>query len=203
MVIFIKTIGIILRNFSENNKNFIGVREELINTFYKYDVNIIGIPIGNDFNKTKELVKICNGVILSGGDYFLEQDFLLINYLYEENIPVLGICLGMQGIAKAFSNKNEININNHLSDEMYVHYININKDSLLYKIVGRECILVNSRHKSAIIDTHINVSALSDDGVIEAVEDKSKKFFLGLQWHPESLNDENSKKIFDYFINII
>ena len=35
------------------------------------------------------------------------------------------------------------------------------------------------------------------------IEDLSKKFFLGVEWHPESLNDENTKKLFDYFINII
>jgi len=32
-------------------------------------------------------------------------------------------------------------------------------------------------------------------------EDANKKFFLGVEWHPESLNDENTKKLFEYFIN--
>lgn len=199
----IKTIGIILRDFEENNKKFIGVRKDLFKSLYKYNVNLIGIPISNDFNKTKEMVNLCDGIILSGGDEFLENDFVLVNYLYEKNIPTLGICLGMQVMGKFFSKDDEIFIDNHLSNYYYAHYINIEKTSLLYKIMGVDKILVNSRHKSAIKETSLNVVALSDDYVIEAVEDKSKKFFLGVEWHPESIDDENTKKLFDYFVNIL
>jgi len=202
MVIIIKIIGIIIRNFKENNKKFIGTREDLFNTFYRYNVNIIGIPISNNINKTINLVNLCDGIVLSGGDNFVEQDFLLVNYLYKNNIPTLGICLGMQSMARCFSNQEEINVINHSSDEFYVHNININKNSLLYKILNKENIMVNSRHKSAIVNTNLNIVALSDDGIIEAIEDVNKKFFVGVEWHPESLNDENTKKLFDYFINI-
>lgn len=200
-MISIKTIGIIIRNFNENNKYFIGAREDLFKSFYKYDVNVIGIPISNDFIKIKKIVDMCDGIVLSGGDNFTKNDFLLVEYLYQKNIPTLGICLGMQSMAKYFSNQEEINIENHLSANKYVHYINIDKNSLIYKILGKEKVLVNSRHKSAIIDTKIFVSARSDDGAIEAVEDNVKKFFVGVEWHPESLDDENTKKLFEYFVN--
>lgn len=199
-MISIKTIGIIIRNFNENNKYFIGTREDLFKTFYKYDVNVIGIPINNDFIKIKNIVNMCDGIVLSGGDDFTQNDFLLVEYLYQKNIPTLGICLGMQSMARYFSNQEEVSIENHLSTNKYVHYINIDKNSLLYKILGKEKVLVNSRHKSSIVDTLLFVSAKSDDGVIEAVEDKTKKFFVGVEWHPESLDDENSKKLFEYFI---
>lgn len=109
----------------------------------------------------------------------------------------------MQTMAKYFSNKDEIDIENHFSNNNYVHYINIDKNSLLYKIINEERILVNSRHKSAIINTSMDIVARSDDGVIEAIEDTNKKFFLGVEWHPESLNDQNSKNLFDYFINFV
>ena len=61
--------------------------------------------------------------------------------------------------------------------------------------------LVNSKHKKVVTDTNIPVSAYNDDGMIEAVEDRTKKCFLGVQWHPESIMDEDNKKIFDYFIS--
>lgn len=202
-MIFIKNIGIIIRSFEENNKNFIGCREDLFKSFFKYDVNLIGIPISNDFYKTKQLINLCDGIILSGGDNFSGEDFLLVKYLYENDIPTLGICLGMQSMAKCFSNKEEIDVSNHLSNIKYVHYINIDKNSLLYRILEKEIILVNSRHKSQIIDTKLMVSARSNDGIIEAVEDSSKKFFLGVEWHPESLEDENTEKLFNYFINVL
>ena len=202
-MIIIKTIGIILRDFKENNKQFSGTRYDLFNFLFNYNVNVIGIPINNDFNKTKNIVDICDGIILSGGDTFVYQDFLLIDYLYKEDKPTLGICLGMQSMAKYFSDKDEIDVKNHLSNDLYVHYIKIDKNSLLYKILKKDRILVNSRHKSQIIDTSLKISALSDDGVVEAVEDSYKKFFVGVEWHPESLNDKNTKLLIDYFISTL
>ena len=73
-----------------------------------------------------------------------------------------------------------------------------------YEILHVEEILVNSRHDNYVYETELVCSARSEEGVMEAIEDKSKKFFMGFQWHPESLeNDENSKKIFDEFLKNI
>lgn len=202
-MVIIKTIGIILRNFEENKKYFVGVRKDLFKTLYNYDVNLIGIPIDMNFSKIKNLVLKCDGIILSGGDNYIKNDFLLLDFLYKNNIPTLGICLGMQIMGIFFSDKLEVTIKNHCSDKKYVHYINVIDDSLLKSILGANKILVNSRHKSAISDTRLKIGALSEDGIIEEVEDKTKKFFVGVEWHPESLNDDNSKKIFDYFISVV
>lgn len=52
--------------------------------------------------------------------------------------------------------------------------------------------------------TNLSQVAYSEDGIIEAIEDKTKKFFIGVQWHPETLiNDKSSNKLFDEFIKII
>ena len=62
---------------------------------------------------------------------------------------------------------------------------------------------VNSRHQYEIINVNnANISAESDDGIIEAIEFKDKRFAIGLQWHPEDLyeNDINMLKIFNEFI---
>ena len=197
-----KTIGIILRGFEENRKKFIGIRKDLFNSLYKYDINVMGIPINNDFKKIINLVNLCDGIILSGGDNFIHNDFLLVEYLYKKNIPTLGICLGMQIMAKYFSKLDEVKVFNHQSNNKYVHEIIINEESLLYKILKKDKIMVNSRHNSAIEDTSLDIVAKSNDNVIEAVEDKNKRFFVGVQWHPESLDDINTKNLFEYFINI-
>ena len=47
------------------------------------------------------------------------------------------------------------------------------------------------------------INAISEDGIIEGVEYPNKKFIIGLQWHPEYLIDENSKKIREAFIKSI
>ncbi len=201
-MITIKRVGIILRKFTENNKEFIGSRFDLFKTLKKYDVSVLAIPQTNSFSKIKELIDLCDGIILPGGDSPLSQDFYLIKYLYEKDIPTLGICLGMQSMAKYFGKHKELSIEGHYSFQDYVHEVNIKKDSLLYKIIQKETILVNSRHHSYIPKTNLKVNATYNN-IIEGVEDPTKKFFLGLEWHPESLNDINSKKIFAYFLNIL
>ena len=97
-----------------------------------------------------------------------------------------------------------INRDNHNSFVELAYY-NIKKDSLLYKIIGQEEIMVNSFHRyHASENAYYAVSAVSEDGYIEGLELKNKTFNLGVQWHPEiSYNfDNNSKKIIDYFIEV-
>lgn len=201
MVIKIKTVGIIIREFNENNKQFIGTRSDLFNVLYNFNVKIIGIPINIEFNKLIESINLCDGIILSGGENFHENDFKLINYLISKNKPTLGICLGMQSMAEYFNNRREINVNNHYSTNKYVHKINIKRGSKLYNILNKDEILVNSRHHTAIPYTNMVVSAKSEDNIIEAVELSNLKFFIGIEWHPESINDNNSYLIFKSFIN--
>ncbi len=200
-MITIKTIGVILRTFSENNKIFIGTRKDVFNTLKKFNVNFIGIPINNTFNNILKSISLCDGIILPGGETYTQNDFLLIKYLYQNNIPTLGICLGMQLMAKCFGSQ-EQNLSKHYSSRKYVHYITITEDSLLFKILKKPKIKVNSRHHSYIPKTNLKVNALCHN-IIEGVEAPNKKFFLGVEWHPESLNDSNSYKLFKYFINIL
>ena len=180
-----------------------GTRQDLFKTLKQFKINIMGIPINNNFKNIINMVNICDGIILPGGDTTHKNDYQLIKYLYEEDIPTLGICLGMQNMAKVFNNYKEISIDNHYQDDLYVHKIIINQKSNLSKIIKKEYIMVNSRHHAAIEHTKLDVSAYSLDGVIEAIEDKSKKFFIGLEWHPESLNDNNSYRIFKAFVDVL
>ena len=193
-----KKIGIIVREFEENNKSFIGCRRDVLDVFLKYPVQIILIPIDLLWDQILYLVQLCDGIVLTGGDHFVDNDFLLVQYLYKQDIPTLGICLGMQAMALSFGGYGEIKVgNNHYLKE---HAIVIKKNSLLYSILGVEQSVVNSRHKTGVQNTNLVVSARAFDGVIEAVEDKKKKFFLGLEWHPESLVNKKSDLIFEAFI---
>lgn len=104
-------------------------------------------------------------------------------------------------MAEYFNNYQEIKVQKHYSKSKYVHEVLIKENTLLATILKEKTILVNSRHKSAIPYTNMTVNALSSDNIIEGVEDPTKKFFLGVEWHPESLNDFNSYLIFQSFIN--
>lgn len=191
-------IGIIGRK----NDNKITFNQEIINVINKYNCIPIGI-IANfnnnpniEFNKIKKIIDLCDGFILQGGDNYYDIDILITKYLYKNNIPTLGICLGMQTMAMTF-NGIMSEINNHNSKNKYVHQITINENSKLYGIIKKNKIYVNSRHNSCVLNTNLNIS--TSDEIIEAVEDKNKNFFIGVQWHPESLMDENSILLFNNF----
>ena len=167
-----------------------------------------GIPLGilsinNDFNEDiKRIVDMCDGIILQGGDNFYKYDLEILKYVYDKNIPVLGICLGMQ-LMGYFSEGKITNVKNHNNSyKKYVHEVYIDKNSKLYDIIKVDKIKVNSRHKDMIINPNIDRVGFSNDGVIEAIEDKKKKFFIGVQWHPENMYsyDILERRLFNYFV---
>ena len=149
-----------------------------------------------------------DGMLFPGGNKFTPYDRYLLERCIEKDIPVLGICLGMQMMScfKKDVNliKNESDINHKQeSDEELTHKVRIKKDTLLYEIIGSEEIMVNSFHNYHALENNLfNVCAISEDNIIEGIELNNKKFVLGIQWHPEISYefDLNSKKIIDEFI---
>lgn len=174
------------------------IYKDIITAIIKYG----GIPIPiyvDDYDTSINLINKCCGIILEGGDNYTDKHLRIVNYLYDNNVPTLGICMGMQMMGELFNGKLGT-INNHKSKLNYVHNVNIDKKSLLYKILKQDKIMVNSRHKDYLINTDLDVVAKSD--IIEAIESKNRVFFLGVQWHPESMiaYDLLQGKLFEYFI---
>lgn len=200
-----KWIGIIGRK-RKGKRHILTFNEEVIKAIKAYD----GLPIGilvdfdtdskEEFAKIKPLLDMCHGFILQGGSDYAEIDILITHYLHKKDVPVLGICLGMQTMAMAFGGIMSTTYG-HNKDLKYVHDIDINQNTKLYEIIDKKNIPVNSRHNDYIVSTDLTVSSRSD--VIEAVEDPSKRFFIGVQWHPESIMDENNKKIFKVFFDAV
>lgn len=193
-------IGIVTRSFFSDENNPISI-------IYKDIENAIlennGIPIGITLNSNyKSVINLCDGIIFQGGDDFEKYDFDALKYIYDINKPVLGICLGMQLMGVLFEG-NMLDIKNHKKRLNYVHSVVIDKKSILYNIFKTNIIKVNSRHKSIIKNTKIDIIGISNDGYIEAIGDKRKKFFVGVQWHPESMisYDKKQNNLFKYFIN--
>lgn len=161
-----------------------------------YDMEVIGI-MPNSIDKVSKIIDMCDGIILSGGSNELNADYEIIKYIYDNNIPCLGICMGMQEMAMLYGGVMK-DTQNHHSNNNYAHKVIINNS----RIYDDSIINVNSRHKSCIIKTDLEITGKSEDGIIEMVEDKKKKFFVGVEWHPENMYefDSNAKKLFDKFI---
>lgn len=192
-------IGIITRTSISNEGHSTSI---IYKDIEKSVINNDGIPIGITLsNNYKELIDLCDGIIFQGGDDFEEYDTVALKYIYDIDKPALGICLGMQLMGVLFDGK-MIDIDNHKKKLFYSHSVTINKNSILYNIFKASNIKVNSRHKSALKDTKLKVVGISNDGYIEAIEDSNKKFFIGIQWHPESMisYDSVQSNLFKYFI---
>ena len=140
------------------------------------------------------ILKICDGFVIPGGSTESYLDKYIIEYATKNNIPILGICLGMQEMS-SFLDLEEVP--NHNKSNRYVHKVNIDKNSLLYKIFKKD-IYVNSRHNYKIKNLNGYKVAGRCLDVIEAIEKEDNTFNVGIQWHPEDINNE---ELFNYFIN--
>ncbi|OOM82087.1 putative glutamine amidotransferasec [Clostridium puniceum] len=127
-------------------------------------------------------------------------ELALFHEAYNRNMPILGICRGAQLINVALGGSlyqdifSEIpNCHGHMPSEMQVydlfHIIDIEENSKLFDIFKAMELEVNSFHHQAIKDIgkDLKVTATARDGVIEGIESLSRKFLIGLQWHPEDL----------------
>jgi len=172
-----------------------------------------------------------DGLILSGGgDYNplwageepspllhginQERDIaeLLITCLaYNRQIPMLGICRGIQTLAMALGGKVKQDISDiatvkHSQDANRsepTHSVAVEKDSTLYRIYSeaQQCSMyVNSFHHQAVSDpgSKFRVVATAPDGVIEAMESTEFKPILGVQWHPECM--ESGLPLFQWLV---
>ena len=182
-------IGLLLRfDYTPMKREAYIIYKSLIDVLTAYNVKLIGV-IPNRLDLVKPVIDTLDGIILCGGDNDLDIDKDIIKYVYDKDIPCLGICMGMQEMSMC----NTVKVDNHYNVN---HKVKIN-NSLVY---GNRVISVNSRHKETIEDSLIDVVGKSFDNVIEMIEDKNKLFFVGVQWHPENINDINSKILFDKFI---
>ena len=131
-------------------------------------------------------------------DYELE----LARQAATANVPLFAICRGIQVLNVARGGTLVQDIPSELPDAVahemretpftIAHDVWISEGTLLHELLrdridGDVC-PVNSRHHQAVqkLGKGLIVSATAPDGVVEAVEDPSKRFCLGVQWHPEN-----------------
>lgn len=214
--------------------NFDGQTCKLKDGYYKSVLQAGGVPVIipplADTDAIINTLEHIDGLLLTGGgDYNplyageepspklggvnAERDLpeLLITQLaYNRQIPMLGICRGIQTLAMALGGK----VMQDISDVAQVrhsqdadrseptHTVTIEPDSTLFNIYKEDKLYVNSFHHQAVSDPgdRFRVTARSSDGIIEAMESREFKSILGVQWHPECLPAEDSSPIFSWLV---
>lgn len=211
-----KMIGIIARPYiDKDGTKYMGINENIRKSIIKK--NCIPLIINSvdyysiekklstiEKNFYKKIIDMCSGIIITGGSYWYNYDIFILKYAIKKDVPVLGICMGMQLMASLFTNDDNIELNNSNINHHDLHEIFINDNTILKKIINTNKIIVNSRHSYHIKKANnFIISATSPDNLIEAIEMPNKKCVIGLQWHPEDMldYDTNANKIYDFFIN--
>lgn len=194
------------------------------------------IPLGLPTETYQELVMRLDGILFSGGgDILPEQyngtssynlihpdpdrdrvEFMLLKAAMSRQLPLLGICRGIQVINVALGGT----LYTHLPEELgesvrhqlpsgeprdtLLHPVRVERGTILHQITSQATLEVNSIHHQGIKDlAHgLRISATAPDGLIEGIEIPEYPFALAVQWHPEHLTHNASMQgIFQAFIN--
>jgi len=170
-----------------------------------------------------QLMELIDGVVLPGGDEdihpkFYEPEYaedivisneerdnfeiLVLKKSLKKDIPILGICRGMQLLNIIFGGTLIKHIPDYIKDgivnheqpspkDIVSHGIEIKANTRLAKMTNNNKTMVNSTHHQAVnrVGNNLIISATAEDGIIEAIESLEHKFVIGVQWHPEYIND--------------
>jgi putative glutamine amidotransferase len=145
------------------------------------------------------------------------EAYIFREAVLNQNKPALGICRGIQLLNVLLGGTLYQDLPTEFSSSIKhaskgppydapAHSVSIAANTPLRELIGKERIEVNSYHHQGInrIAEGLEIMALADDGLVEAVYMPNRPYVWAVQWHPEfSLNDETSKKIFASFVGAV
>lgn len=145
------------------------------------------------------------------------QELILTRLAADRQIPILGICRGIQVMNAAFGGKLYQDIHTQhtnqcikhsqdLSRGFASHTVTITEESVLHDVFKSSKLAVNSFHHQAVsvVAPGFKATALASDGIIEAIESTEYKSMIGVQWHPECFileGDSCMMPLFEWLIN--
>lgn len=143
-------------------------------------------------------------------------ELALTRLAFHRQIPMLGICRGIQMLAAALGGTVLQDLHTSLPDaplvkhsqdaprDVATHFVTAEEDSLVCRLLGSR-FAVNSFHHQAVGEPgpHLRVTARSADGVVEAVEGTDSKPIVGVQWHPECFLAGGDKSMLPLFLDFV
>lgn len=205
--------------------NYEGIDATVRSAYYRQILRAGGTPLlippVADISTILSTLDTVDAVLLTGGGDFnplwngdepvpglhninRERDLpelMLTRFAYDRQMPLLGICRGIQTLAIALDGHvvqdmpHTEQLLKHSQDadrEEPTHSVSIFPQTTLHSIYNVDRIYVNSFHHQAIDvpGSRLRTSAKAPDGTIEAIESSEHKAVLGVQWHPEWLGDD-------------
>lgn len=176
------------------------------------------LPYTDDPTAVEAYLDRLSGVIISGGAFDIPPEAYgetaregmgplkegrtafetaLMRAALKRNMPVLGICGGMQLLNVVLGGTLYQDITREVPDArdheqkhdrtQPQHPVEVREGSLLAEAVGKGQLMVNSTHHQAVkkLGNQVVSSATSPDGITEAIESSAHVFAVGVQWHPE------------------
>lgn len=208
-------------------------RQQINNAYLKSVEQAGGIPVGIPILKEEDVEAVLDridGLILIGGNdvdpmLFNEDphqkigtfakeldysDIRLFKAALKRNMPILGVCRGLQIINVALGGSLIQDIPAQVEGAIAhkqaskrgetTHFVEL-LGGKIQEILGEERVHVNSFHHQAAgrVGEGLTVTATSSDGIIEALEYDAHPYCVSVQWHPEELSivgDDYAKKLF-------
>jgi putative glutamine amidotransferase len=164
-----------------------------------------------------DVLRVLDGLVLSGGPdlgpdlYGADPEpltdtrpprdaaeMLLARAALEADLPVLGVCRGMQILAVAAGGSLHQHLPDVLGHEKHraapgvygSHEARFTHGSRIAALMGDD-VAINCYHHQGVADAGtLRVTGRTEDGLAEVVEDPARRFVLGVQWHPEVARDK-------------
>ncbi len=154
------------------------------------------------FNISIEKIKQINpkGIILSGGPASVYEKNAPFpdRQIFKLNIPILGLCYGLQIIAEIFNGRVK---SSHAREYGFAELCILNKKSIFYGLNNKEKVWMSHGDKVIKMPSDFKVIGKTSNSDFAAIENEEKKIY-GLQFHPEVIHTENGIKILENFIKI-
>ncbi len=207
------------------------MKSKYVKSLEKSGATVKWIELDNTEKAIAEAL-ICDGLLLPGGadiepslygrkreekcgkpnELRDKNEVAIFNAYVKTGKPIFGICRGFQLINvvcggtlyQDIADIKKCSHSNFLKRAKAIHNVTIDKNSKLFKVFKKSEIGVNSLHHQAIenVGENLIISAVSEDGFVEAIELSNHPFCVAVQWHPEHMSKTNSlqQKLFNDFV---
>ena len=215
-------------------------KKNSVNTAYVNSVLMNGgvpyiIPVTDDVEVLRQIMAQLDGIVLTGGEDFDPAyygdpaheklgevndprdtyDLTLFKLAKDRNVPILGICRGLQLINVGMGGSlyqdlpsekpSDINHRQEVEGTIATHGVSIVKGSTMHEILGQDEVQVNTFHHQAIkkLAPELKIVGWANDSVPEMIEAFPNRQILGVQFHPEiftNAGDKTLSKLFAFLV---